>query len=49
VADLIRALGLPDHLAPYGLSEANLAAAARRVASDQYPFEDLVAIYHAAR
>jgi alcohol dehydrogenase len=49
VADLIRALGLPDHLAPYSLSEADLAAAARPVASDQYPFEDLVAIYHAAR
>jgi alcohol dehydrogenase class IV len=49
VADLVRALGLPDHLAAYNLSDADLNAAARPVASDTYPFEDLVAIYRAAR
>jgi alcohol dehydrogenase len=47
-AELIHALGLPRHLAAYHLSEADLEAAARPVASDLYPFEDLVAIYHAA-
>ncbi len=49
VAELIHALGLPEHLGAFALSEADLAAAARPVASDLYPFEDLVAIYHAAR
>jgi alcohol dehydrogenase class IV len=49
VAGLIRGLDLPDHLAPYGLSEADLEAAARPVASDQYPMEDLVGIYRAAQ
>jgi alcohol dehydrogenase class IV len=48
VADLIHALGLPEHLGPYGLSEADLEAAAGPVASDVYPLEDLVAIYRAA-
>jgi alcohol dehydrogenase class IV len=48
VAELIHALGLPEHLAAYGLSESDLEAAARPAASDQYPFEDLVAIYRAA-
>jgi alcohol dehydrogenase len=49
VADLISRLGLPTHLAKYGLSEAHLEAAARPVASDAYSFEDLVAIYRAAQ
>ncbi|MBV9582234.1 MAG: iron-containing alcohol dehydrogenase [Chloroflexi bacterium] len=48
VANLIRALGLPEHLAAYGLTQADLEAAARPVASDIYPFDDLVAIYRAA-
>jgi maleylacetate reductase len=48
VADLIAALGLPHHLGAYGLSEADLIEAARPVASEAYPFEDLVAIYRAA-
>jgi alcohol dehydrogenase class IV len=48
VADLVHALGLPEHLAAYTLSEADLATAARPVASSEYPFEDLLAIYHAA-
>ena len=49
VADLIHDLGLPDHLAPYGLSDADLEAAARPVASDTYPFDDLIGILKAAR
>jgi alcohol dehydrogenase class IV len=49
VADLVHALGLPEHLANYHLSQADLEAAARPVASDAYPFEDLVAIYRAAQ
>jgi alcohol dehydrogenase len=48
VADLIHTLGLPEHLAAYGLREADLAAAARPVASAEHPLEDLLAIYHAA-
>jgi maleylacetate reductase len=48
VADLIQALALPQHLSAYGLSDADLEAAARPVASDAYPLEDLVAIYRAA-
>ncbi|MBV9328516.1 MAG: iron-containing alcohol dehydrogenase [Chloroflexi bacterium] len=48
VADLIRALDLPRHLAEYGLSQADLEAAARPMASEAYPFEDLVGIYRAA-
>jgi alcohol dehydrogenase class IV len=48
VAELIHRLGLPEHLAAYGLSEADLEAAARPVATAEYPFEDLVAIYRAA-
>jgi alcohol dehydrogenase class IV len=48
VADLIHALGLPRHLAAYNLSEADLESAARPVASEEYPFDDLLAIYHAA-
>jgi maleylacetate reductase len=49
VADLIHALGLPEHLSAFGLSEADLEAAARPVASDAYPLEDLMAIYRAAQ
>ena len=48
VADLIVALGLPTHLSAYGLSDADLEEAARPVASEAYPLDDLVAIYHAA-
>jgi alcohol dehydrogenase class IV len=48
VASLIHALGLPEHLAAYGLAEADLVAAAAPVAGDAYPLEDLLAIYRAA-
>jgi alcohol dehydrogenase class IV len=48
VAELIQALGLPQHVAAFGLSESDLEAAARPVASDAYPLDDLVAIYRAA-
>jgi alcohol dehydrogenase class IV len=48
VADLIARLELPQHLGAYGLSEEDVAAAARPVASAEYPFEDLVGIYRAA-
>jgi hypothetical protein len=48
VADLIRRLGLPTHLAAYGLTQADVESAARPVASEAFPFEDLVGIYHAA-
>jgi len=48
VADLIRRLGLPHHLASYGLSPADLESAARAVATDEWPLEDLVGIYRAA-
>jgi alcohol dehydrogenase class IV len=48
VSELIAALGLPRHLAAYGLSEEDLLEAARPVASADYPLEDLVAIYHSA-
>ncbi|HEX8967087.1 MAG TPA: iron-containing alcohol dehydrogenase [Chloroflexota bacterium] len=48
VADLVGRLELPQHLGAYGLSQADLEAAARPVASQAYPFEDLVDIYRAA-
>jgi alcohol dehydrogenase len=48
VAELIDRLDLPHHLSAYGLSEADLEAAARPVASAALPFEDLVGIYRAA-
>ncbi|HET6320332.1 MAG TPA: iron-containing alcohol dehydrogenase, partial [Chloroflexota bacterium] len=48
VASLITRLGLPTRLADYGLNEHDLEAAARPVASDEYPFQDLLAIYQAA-
>jgi alcohol dehydrogenase class IV len=48
VSDLIGGLGLPQHLAAYGLSDADLVDAARPVASAEYPLEDLVAIYRSA-
>ncbi len=48
VADLIASLDLPNHLAAYGLSEADLESTARPVASATLPFEDLVGIYRAA-
>ena len=48
VANLIRALGLPDRLAPYGLTEADLESAANPVSNDTWPLEDLIGIYRAA-
>jgi alcohol dehydrogenase class IV len=48
VYDLIAALGQPQHLSAYGLTDADLEAAARPVASAEYPLEDLIAIYRAA-
>jgi maleylacetate reductase len=48
VFDLIAQLELPQHLSAFGLSESDLEAAARPVASDEYPLEDLVGIYRAA-
>jgi alcohol dehydrogenase class IV len=48
VADLIASLGLPHHLAAYGLTEDDLRAAAQPVASQDYPLEDLIGIYRAA-
>jgi alcohol dehydrogenase class IV len=48
VADLIRRLDLPTHLSAYGLTQPDLEAAARPVASAAFPFEDLVGIYQAA-
>jgi maleylacetate reductase len=48
VYDLIAALGQPQHLSAYGLSEADLVAAAQPVASAEYPVEDLIGVYRAA-
>jgi alcohol dehydrogenase class IV len=48
VAELIERLDLPRHLGAFGLSTADLEAAARPVASATQPFEDLVGIYRAA-
>jgi alcohol dehydrogenase class IV len=48
VADLISRLGLPHHLAEYGLTEADIEAAARPVVSNEYPLEDLIEIYRRA-
>lgn len=48
VASLIEDLDLPRHLGAYGLSQADLEAAARPVASAAFPFEDLVDLYRAA-
>ena len=48
VAGLIRQLDLPRHLAAYGLTEADLEAAARPVASGDWPLGDLIGIYRAA-
>jgi alcohol dehydrogenase class IV len=48
VADLIARLGLPHQLHEYGLSEADLLAAAAPLASASYPLEDMVGIYRAA-
>jgi maleylacetate reductase len=48
VAELIRELGLPQRLSAYGLTDADLLAAATPVASKAYPLEDLLAIYRAA-
>jgi alcohol dehydrogenase len=48
VADLIAGLELPRQLSTYGLTDDDLEAAARPVASAEYPLEDLLAIYRAA-
>jgi maleylacetate reductase len=48
VAKLIAALGQPQHLAAFGLTDADLEAAARPVARPEYPLEDLLGIYRAA-
>ncbi|MBV9547355.1 MAG: iron-containing alcohol dehydrogenase [Chloroflexi bacterium] len=48
VADLIARLDLPRHLSAYGLSDSDLEAAARPVASAEYPIGDLIGIYEAA-
>jgi alcohol dehydrogenase len=48
VSDLIGGLGLPQHLAVYGLSDADLVEAAKPVASADYLLDDLVAIYRSA-
>ncbi len=49
VAALIAMLGQPQHLAAYGLSEADLEAAVAPVAAEGgYPPDDLLAILHAA-
>jgi alcohol dehydrogenase class IV len=48
VSVLIQKLGLPHRLGAYGLRDDDLVAAARPVASDAYPLEDLVGIYRAA-
>jgi maleylacetate reductase len=44
VAELVEALGLPRHLAAYGLSDADLAAAARDVATPDHPEDELLGI-----
>ena len=48
MAELIQRLDLPHRLSAYGLSQADLEAAARPVASETFPFADLVGIYQAA-
>jgi maleylacetate reductase len=48
ISRLIAELELPQHLATYRLSDADLREAARPVASDEHPEEDLVAILRAA-
>jgi 3-oxoacid CoA-transferase len=48
VYGLIRKLGLPQHLAGYRLTEAQLQAAAAPLAGDKHPLDELLAIYHAA-
>jgi maleylacetate reductase len=48
VADLVAALGLPRHLAAFGLSDAELVEAARPVASAEHPREEPVRILRAA-
>jgi alcohol dehydrogenase len=48
VADLIARLGLPRHLAAYGLTEEDLVEAARPIATEACPLDDLVGILRAA-
>ena len=48
VFDLVARLGLPQHLAPFGLQEADLARAAKAAASAEHAEADLLAILHAA-
>jgi alcohol dehydrogenase class IV len=49
VAQLVTDLGLPRHLGDYGLSDADLEAAAKPVASAEYPLADMIGIYRAAQ
>jgi alcohol dehydrogenase class IV len=48
VAELVAALGQPQHLSAYGLTDADLEAAARPVATADLPLHDLIGIYRAA-
>ncbi len=47
VQSLIEALGLPQHIAAYGIGAAELREAAGKLAG-KYPTEDLLEIYLAA-
>jgi glycerol dehydrogenase-like iron-containing ADH family enzyme len=47
VQDLIAQLGLPQHIAEYGIGEPELKEAATELAG-KYPDEDLLRIYLAA-
>ena len=47
VQELIQALGLPQHIAAYGIGEPELRTAANELAG-KYPAEDLLKIYKAA-
>jgi alcohol dehydrogenase class IV len=49
VEALVARLGLPRHLAEYGLSEQDLVAAVEPLTAEGYRAEDLLAILHAAR
>ncbi len=48
VANLVARLGLPQHLEPYGLTDADLLAAIEPVATPELPRDDLLAIMRAA-
>jgi alcohol dehydrogenase class IV len=48
VAQLVAALGLPQHLSAWDLTDDDLLEAVRTVASDEYPESDLLDILRAA-